>query len=192
MDLSLLSSASIRRLVGLVQQETTIFNRSIRDNIALADPGATTEQVILAAKLAGAHDFIQELPGGYECQLYEQGSNLSGGQKQRIGIARALLSNPKVLILDEATSALDPDTEYLLCSLLPQIAASRTVIVISHRLSIVRSCDRIVVMDQGRVIEDGSHESLLDQRGLYARFHERQFGLMGSTVDTRPDRGMAV
>ncbi len=191
-DLSLLSSASVRKLVGIVQQETTLFNRSVRDNIALADPGASIEQVIQAAKLAGAHEFIQELPGGYECQLYEQGSNLSGGQKQRIGIARALLSNPKVLILDEATSALDPDSEFLLCTLLPQIAANRTVIVISHRLSIVRSSNRIVVMDQGRVIEDGTHEFLLKQRGLYARFHERQFGLLDASVNTMPHKGMAV
>ncbi|KAF1852450.1 hypothetical protein Lal_00037181 [Lupinus albus] len=168
-DIAIIDTTSLRQQIGVVLQENTLFSRSIRDNIALVDSSAPIEQVIAAAKLAGAHDFICELPEGYDTLVGEQGSGLSGGQRQRIAIARALISNPGILIFDEATSALDYESEKIIQDNMRQICAGRTVLIIAHRLSAVRDADRIVVMERGSVVESGSHEQLLMlPDGIYA------------------------
>ncbi len=173
-DLALIQPAWLRRHIGVVLQENVLFNRSVRENIALADPSLPMEQIIRAARLAGAHEFILELPEGYDTALGEQGSNLSGGQRQRIAIARALVTDPRVLIFDEATSALDYESEHLIQTNMASICARRTVLIIAHRLSTVRSCDRIVVLDRGRIVEEGCHASLIRSGGQYARLHALQ------------------
>ena len=167
-DLGLADPAWLRRQVGVVLQENLLFNRSIRDNIALTQPAVSLDAVIQAAKLAGAHDFIGELPEGYDTRVGEHGANLSGGQRQRIAIARALVSNPRILIFDEATSALDYESERIIQDNMRAICQGRTVIIIAHRLSAVRVAHRIVAMDRGRIIEAGSHADLLGQDGYYA------------------------
>jgi len=184
-DLALIEPAWLRRQVGVVLQESFLFNRSVRDNIALADPGLPIEQIITAAKLAGAHEFILELPEGYDTQVGEQGTRLSGGQRQRIAVARALISNPRILILDEATSALDYESERMIQQNMQAICQGRTVFIIAHRLSAVRHADRILVLDEGRMIEQGSHDSLLQQRGVYAKLYAMQAGMAGSDRGTR-------
>jgi subfamily B ATP-binding cassette protein HlyB/CyaB len=170
-DLAMVDTAWLRRNVGVVLQDNFLFNRSVRENIALANPGLPMEAVVQAAKLAGAHEFILELPEGYDNLVGERGCNLSGGQRQRIAIARALISNPRILIFDEATSALDYESERIIQDNMGAIGRGRTVFVIAHRLSTVRQCDRIVVMDKGRIIESGSHDKLLALGGEYARLH---------------------
>jgi subfamily B ATP-binding cassette protein HlyB/CyaB len=175
-DLSLVDATWLRRQVGVVLQENILFNRSVRENIALADPALPMERVIAAAKLAGAHDFILELPYGYDTEIEERGSNLSGGQRQRIVIARALITNPRILILDEATSALDAESEEIIQTNLAAIAKNRTVLIIAHRLSAVRQCDRIVTVENGEVTEIGDHEALLRSGGRYASLWRRQMG----------------
>ena len=173
-DLTLVDTAWLRRQVGVVLQENTLFNRTVRDNIALADPGAPMEAVVRAAMLAGAHEFILELPEGYDTMIGEQGTGLSGGQRQRVAIARALLTNPRILILDEATSALDYESEHIIQKNMSAICKNRTVIVIAHRLSTVRNCDRIVVVEKGSIIEVGSHEQLTKTKGYYAKLWNYQ------------------
>jgi subfamily B ATP-binding cassette protein HlyB/CyaB len=168
-DLALADPAWLRRQIGVVLQENLLFNRSVRANIALTDPGAPLDAVIHAARLAGAHEFICELPEGYDTVVGEHGSNLSGGQRQRLAIARALLTNPRILIFDEATSALDFETERVIRDNMAAISAGRTVIIIAHRLSAVRHANRIIAMDQGRIVERGDHGSLLRQGGYYSR-----------------------
>jgi subfamily B ATP-binding cassette protein HlyB/CyaB len=148
----------------------------VRENIAIADPAAPLEQVMHAARLAGAHDFIAELPEGYDTLVGEQGASLSGGQRQRIAIARALFTQPRILILDEATSALDYESEAAIQRNMAAICKGRTVIVIAHRLSTVRASHRIVVMDAGRIVEQGPHEALLAHGGVYARLWAMQSG----------------
>lgn len=176
-DISLIDAAQLRRQVGVVLQENLLFNRSVRENIAIADPAAPLDAVIRVAQLAGAHEFISELPEGYDTIVGEQGSSLSGGQRQRVAIARALFTNPRVLIFDEATSALDYESEAIIQRNMAQICRGRTVFVIAHRLSAVRHSHRIIVMDKGRIIETGSHDQLLDkQRGLYAYLWQMQDG----------------
>lgn len=175
-DLALIAPAWLRRQVGVVLQENYLFNRSVRDNIALSDPGLDMEQIIHAAQLAGAHDFILELPEGYDTPVGEHGSTLSGGQRQRIAIARALITQPKILILDEATSALDYESENIVQHNMRAICRGRTVFIIAHRLSAVRRCDRILVVDRGRIVEHGAHDELLKQQGQYARLHALQAG----------------
>ncbi|AJX15995.1 toxin RTX-I translocation ATP-binding protein [Burkholderia ubonensis MSMB22] len=167
-DLALADPAWLRRQIGVVLQENLLFNRSIRDNIAVTDPGASLEVVIQAAKLAGAHEFISEFPEGYDTVVGEHGSALSGGQRQRIAIARALLTNPRILIFDEATSALDFETERVIQNNMKSICQGRTVIIIAHRLSAVRQAHRIVAMDKGQIVEHGSHDELLRLGGYYA------------------------
>lgn len=175
-DLAMSDPAWLRRQIGVVLQENVLFNRTVRENIALSDPAMEMDEVIAAAKLAGAHEFILELPFGYDTELEERGGNLSGGQRQRIAIARALAVNPRVLIFDEATSALDYESEAAIQENMAEICRGRTVILIAHRLSTLRVADRIVVMDEGRIIEDGNHESLLNAGGLYSRLHGLQAG----------------
>ena len=177
MDLALAEASSLRRQIGVVLQENVLFSRSIRDNIALADPGAPLAAVINAAKLAGAHDFILELPEGYDTPVGEHGSSLSGGQRQRIAIARALMSNPRILIFDEATSALDYESERIIQNNMKAICKGRTVLIIAHRLSAVRDANRIIVMDKGHIVENGSHTELLQREaGHYARLYRMQQG----------------
>ncbi|WP_369820731.1 type I secretion system permease/ATPase [Rhizobacter sp. Root1221] len=176
-DISLIDAAQLRRQIGVVLQENLLFNRSVRENIAITDPAAPIEAVMHAARLAGAHDFISELPEGYDTVVGEQGSGLSGGQRQRIAIARALFTNPRVLILDEATSALDYESEAILQRNMAGICKGRTVIIIAHRLSSVRQAHRIVAMDKGRIVEQGTHDELLAQpKGLYAHLWAMQAG----------------
>jgi len=176
-DIAQADTVSLRRQIGVVLQENVLFNRTIRENIALADPGASIEEVMAAAKLAGAHEFILELTDGYDTLVGEHGSTLSGGQRQRIAIARALIGNPRVLIFDEATSALDYESERIIQDNMKDICAGRTVIIIAHRLSSVRKADRIVVMERGQIVEMGHHTQLAQNSGgHYARLLELQGG----------------
>jgi len=175
MDLALADVSSLRRQIGVVLQENILFNRSIRENIALADAGAPMQQIIQAAQLAGAHDFILQLPEGYDTLAGEQGALLSGGQRQRIAIARALIGKPRILIFDEATSALDYESERIIQKNMQAICRGRTVIIIAHRLSAVRHADRIVVMEQGQIAEIGApHELLKKEDGHYRRLYQLQ------------------
>jgi len=176
-DLAMVDSTWLRRQLGIVLQENILFNCTIRDNIALAEPGMPIERVIAAATLAGAHDFILELPEGYDTVVGERGSSLSGGQRQRIAIARALLTEPRVLIFDEATSALDYESERIVQQNMGQIAVGRTVFIVAHRLSTVRFADRILTLDHGRLTEDGTHDELVRRGGRYALLHRLQSGI---------------
>lgn len=170
-DLAMVEPAWLRRQVGVVLQENFLFNRSVRENIALVDSGMPMEQVINAAELSGAHDFILELPEGYDTVIGEQGSSLSGGQRQRIAIARALVTNPKILIFDEATSALDYESESIIQENMKRISRGRTVFIIAHRLSAVKDANRILVIDNGRLVEEGNHTALIQYQGIYAQLH---------------------
>ena len=154
-----------------------MFNCSVRDNIALADPSIPVERVIAAATQAGAHDFILELPEGYDTIVGERGSNLSGGQRQRIAIARALISNPRILIFDEATSSLDYESERIIQQNMQEIAKGRTVFIIAHRLSTVRWSNRIITIERGRLIEEGTHDELVRTGGRYATLYRMQGGI---------------
>ncbi len=177
MDLALADVSSLRRQIGVVLQDNMLFNRSIRENIALSDPGAPLDAVMQAASMAGAHEFILELPEGYDTMVGEHGTSLSGGQRQRIAIARALIGNPRILIFDEATSALDYESERVIQQNMQSICAGRTVIIIAHRLSAVRDAHRILVVDRGQIVEQGSHAELLaHQAGHYSRLHRLQQG----------------
>ena len=176
-DLAVVDVAWLRRQVGVVLQENVLFNRSVRDNIALADPGLPMERVVAAAQLAGAHEFILELPQGYDTVVGERGASLSGGQRQRIAIARALIGNPRILIFDEATSALDYESERVIQENMNRMCQGRTVFIIAHRLSAVRRADRIITLERGRLIEDGNHDELIRVGGRYANLHRLQAGL---------------
>jgi subfamily B ATP-binding cassette protein HlyB/CyaB len=177
MDLALVDVSSLRRQIGFVLQDSLLFQRSIRENIALSDAGAPLEAVIHCAKMAGAHDFILELPEGYDSLVGEHGASLSGGQRQRIAIARALMGDPRILIFDEATSALDYESERVVQQNMRRICTGRTVIIIAHRLSAVRDANRIIVMEHGQIIEEGCHDSLIVSPGShYAYLHRLQRG----------------
>jgi ATP-binding cassette subfamily B protein len=173
-ELAKLSGASLRRHLGLVLQEPVLFAETIRDNIAFGQPAATAAEVERAARAANAHDFIAALPQAYATLVGERGVRLSGGQRQRIAIARALLQNPQVLLLDEASSALDAESEHLVKSALERLMQGRTTVLVAHRLSTVRSADKIFVIDGGVVAAEGTHEQLLASSPLYARLVRRQ------------------
>lgn len=173
-DLATVDPAWLRQNIGVVLQENVLFNRSVRENIAMCDPATPMEAVVEAAKLAGAHDFILQLPQGYDTQIGERGATLSGGQRQRMAIARALIGNPRILIFDEATSALDYESEKVVQENMRAICANRTVLVIAHRLAALRGAHRIVTIEKGRIAEDGSHEQLLRRNGRYAELHRLQ------------------
>jgi len=176
-DLTMVDTAWLRRQIGVVLQENILFNRTIRDNIALPDPTMSMERVVAAATLAGAHNFILELPEGYDTVVGERGSSLSGGQRQRIAIARALINDPRILIFDEATSALDYESERIIQDNMQRIVHGRTVIIIAHRLSTVRYANRIITLERGRIVEDGSHDDLIRAGGRYAKLHFLQAGI---------------
>ena len=176
-DTAQIDAAWLRRQIGVVLQDNVLLNATVRENIALTNPGMKLERVIAAAKLAGAHDFILELPEGYDTIVGERGGSLSGGQRQRVAIARALVTDPRILVFDEATSALDYESERVIQKNLHEICQGRTVFIVAHRLSAVRHCDRIVTLEKGRLVEEGSHDELLRANGRYATLHRLQGGL---------------
>ncbi len=188
MDLRAFSVHSLRAQLGIVAQETVLFHDSVRANIAYALPHATDEAIERAARAAHAHEFIVDLPGGYNTLLGERGTRLSGGQRQRLAIARAILRNPPILILDEATSALDSESERLVQDAMDKLLSGRTVFVIAHRLSTVRNADLIVVLQGGRIVQQGTHEELLAQGGLYRHLYRLQF----AAIDEAQVRGVTV
>ena len=173
-DIRELTQESLRRQIGLVQQDVFLFGDSVRNNIAYAKPDATADEVQAAAKAAAADEFIQKLPDGYDTEVGERGVKLSGGQKQRLAIARVFLKNPPIVVLDEATSALDNITEQQIQRELDELAVGRTTLIIAHRLSTIRHADKIVVLDEGTVVECGTHEELLARRGHYFALYSKQ------------------
>jgi ATP-binding cassette subfamily B protein len=174
-DIRDMTQSSLRQQIAIVQQEPILFHRSLAENIAYARPGATRAEIIEAAKLASAHDFIAALPKGYETMVGERGVKLSGGERQRVAIARAFLADSPILILDEATSSLDSESEMLIQRAMERLMVGRTTIVIAHRLSTVRALDRLLVFDKGRIVEEGTHETLVAREGgIYRRLFERQ------------------
>jgi len=179
-DIKTITLASLRRQIGIVPQETVLFSGTIAENIAYGRSDIAQSQIEAAARIANAHDFITAFPQGYDTRVGERGANLSGGQRQRIAIARAVLLNPKILILDEATSALDAESEALVQQALNRLMEGRTVFVIAHRLSTIRDANKIVVIDQGRVVEEGSHTHLLKNNGLYAQLYTLQMERVGA------------
>jgi ABC-type multidrug transport system fused ATPase/permease subunit len=184
-DVRDLALADLRGAIGIVPQDPALFSGTIRENIAYARPGASDAEVEAAARGAHAHEFIERLPDGYDTVVGERGIKLSGGQRQRVAIARAILKNPAVLILDEATSNLDTESERLIEDALGKLLVGRTTLIIAHRLSTVRRADRLVVLDHGRIVEEGSHAELLELGGLYSRLYQRQF----RDTDLRPTTG---
>ncbi len=175
-DLKAIRLEDLRKLMGIVTQETVLFNESVRNNIAYGIENCSEERIIAASKAANAHNFIIELPRGYDTIVGEKGTKISGGQRQRLSIARALLKNPPIMIFDEATSALDNESEVLVQQAIERLMAERTTFVIAHRLSTIRNADRIIVLDHGKIVQDGKHEELLKQeKGIYKKLYELQF-----------------
>lgn len=175
LDIKTLGLKDLRAHIGIVPQETRLFSGTVRENIRYGRPNASDSEVLDAAKAANAHEFIQEFPDSYETIVGERGIKLSGGQRQRVAIARALLKNPRILILDEATSSLDSESEALVQDALERLMTGRTTFVIAHRLSTIRDADRIVVLDNGRVVQQGSHDDLMRSGGVYKNLYEQQF-----------------
>ena len=176
-DINNVDLSSLRHLIGFVLQENFIFSGTIRENIALGGLDENVERVIEAAQLANAHDFISNLPAGYESKIGESGLLLSGGQIQRIAIARVLYSNPKVIIFDEATSSLDTESEKAIHKNLNAMLQNKTAVIIAHRLSTVREADNIIVLDNGEIVEQGNHDELMSSRGLYHYLNHQQLNL---------------
>ena len=171
-DISTVTLKSLRERIGTVQQDVYLFSGSIKENIAYGKPGATDEEIKEAAKLAGADEFIEKLPQGYDTYVGERGVKLSGGQKQRISIARVFLKDPDILILDEATSALDNESELLIQRSLEKLAKGRTTLTIAHRLTTIKNADRILVLTENGIEESGSHSELMGKQGLYAELYQ--------------------
>jgi ABC-type multidrug transport system fused ATPase/permease subunit len=178
------TQASLRRSIGLIPQDVILFHRTLMDNIRYGRPGAADADVLRAAERAHAHEFISALPDGYRTMVGERGVKLSGGQRQRIAIARALLKNAPILVLDEATSALDSESEAAIQAGMSEAMTGKTVVAVAHRLSTLAHLDRLLVIDQGRVVEDGTHAELLAREGIYASLWRRQVG--GFLGDDRP------
>lgn len=173
-DVSEMQTASLRTLIGVVSQDSILFNDTIKNNLLIGKPDATDEELVAAAKIANAYEFIQDLPEGFNTTIGDAGSKLSGGQKQRLSIARAVLKNPPIMVLDEATSALDTESERLVQSALENMMKNRTSVVIAHRLSTIQNADLIVVMQKGKIMEQGTHAALMQQQGMYQRLVEMQ------------------
>jgi ABC-type multidrug transport system fused ATPase/permease subunit len=176
-DLRRVQIQSLRRQIAVVLQDTFLFNTTVRENLLYGKPDVATEEMIAAAKAAYAHEFIEQLPQGYDTEIGERGVKLSGGQKQRLALARAILADPRILILDEATSSVDAEAEYLIQQALDEVLKGRTALVIAHRLSTIRNADKIIALEGGRIREVGDHEELLSRGGLYSQLYRRQIEL---------------
>ncbi len=179
-DLRKVKLASLRRHVAVVLQDTFLFNTTVRENLLYGKPDATEAELVAAARAAYAHEFIEQLPQGYDTEIGERGVRLSGGQRQRLALARAILTNPRILVLDEATSSVDAEAEYLIQQALEEVMKGRTALVIAHRLSTVRNADKIIALDNGRISEVGHHRELLARGGLYSQLYQRQLELVGN------------
>lgn len=173
-DITKVQARTLRDQIGLVLQDTILFSDSVATNIRMGNPDATDEEVIEAAKAANAHDFIMELPEGYDTLVGERGVKLSGGQKQRVAIARVFLKNPPLLVLDEATSALDLESEHLIQEAMNKLAHDRTTFIVAHRLSTITHADRIILIEDGQIKEQGSHEQLMRRKGIYYNLYQVQ------------------
>ncbi|MCR5563372.1 MAG: ATP-binding cassette domain-containing protein [Desulfovibrio sp.] len=184
-DLQNIDMHHLRQSIGVVLQENFLFRGRVRDNIAMTRPQATLEEIVKAARMAAAHEFIEKLPEGYNTVLEEGGSNLSGGQRQRLAIARALLTDPKIMIFDEATSALDPESEAEIQDNIRSISTGRTMIIVSHRLSMLRHADRILVLENGRLVGSGTHEEVYADCSQYRNLWDTQNRVVGGTAADR-------
>jgi ABC-type multidrug transport system fused ATPase/permease subunit len=176
-DLRRIKLSALRRQVAVVLQDSFLFNNNVAENLLYGKPDATREELTQAAKAANAHEFIMQLPQGYDTEIGERGVKLSGGQKQRLALARAILADPRILILDEATSSVDAEAEFLIQQALERVLEGRTSLVIAHRLSTVRNADKIIVLDQGRIVETGRHDELMQHGGLYSQLYRRQMAI---------------
>jgi ABC-type multidrug transport system fused ATPase/permease subunit len=182
-DIKNVQLASLRTQVAVVLQDTFLFNASVRENLQYGKPDASEKDLIAASTAAYAHEFIEALPEGYDTEIGERGVRLSGGQKQRLALARAILTDPRILILDEATSSVDAEAEYLIQQALESVLKGRTALVIAHRLSTIRSADKIIVLEAGRIVEVGGHDDLMAADGLYSQLYRRQLALATSEED---------